>query len=122
MYAQGYFAYDSKKSGGITVSHLRFGHTPIHMPFLINFADYVAVHNPSYVHRYNVASGLKKGGVFLLNCPWNAEELDKELPGQLKRYLATNDIKFYTIDAVKIASEIGLGGRINMIMQVHSSN
>ena len=117
MYAQGYFAYDSKKSGGITVSHLRFGHTPIHMPFLINFADYVAVHNPSYVHRYNVASGLKKGGVFLLNCPWNAEELDKELPGQLKRYLATNDIKFYTIDAVKIASEIGLGGRINMIMQ-----
>ena len=79
------------------------------MPFLINFADYVAVHNPSYVHRYNVASGLKKGGVFLLNCPWNAEELDKELPGQLKRYLATNDIQFYTIDAVKIASEIGLG-------------
>ncbi len=117
MYAQAYFSYDSKKSGGITVSHLRFGHTPIHMPFLINFADYVAVHNPSYVHRYNVASGLKKGGVFLLNCPWNAEELDKELPGQLKRYLATNDIQFYTIDAVKIASEIGLGGRINMIMQ-----
>ncbi len=117
LYAQGYFAYDSKKSGGITVSHLRFGPTPIHMPFLINFADYVAVHNPSYVHRYNVANGLKKGGTFLLNCAWNAEELEKELPGQLKRYLAVNNINFYTIDAVKIASEIGLGGRINMIMQ-----
>ncbi|WP_416181532.1 pyruvate:ferredoxin (flavodoxin) oxidoreductase [Acidaminococcus timonensis] len=116
-YAQGYFAYDSKKSGGITVSHLRFGDTPIHMPFLINFADYVAVHNPSYVHRYNVANGLKKGGVFLLNCPWSGEELEKELPGQLKKYLAVNNIQFYTIDAVKIASQIGLGGRINMIMQ-----
>lgn len=117
LYAQGYFAYDSKKSGGVTVSHLRFGPTPIHMPFLINFADYVAVHNPSYVHRYNVANGLKKGGTFLLNCAWSAEELEKELPGQLKRYLAVNNINFYTIDAVKIASQIGLGGRINMIMQ-----
>ena len=117
MYAQGYFAYDSKKSGGVTVSHLRFGHTPIHMPFLINFADYVAVHNASYVRRYNVANGLKEGGVFMLNCPWTDEELDKELPGQLKRYLATKKINFYTIDAVKIASRIGLGGRINMIMQ-----
>ena len=117
MYAQGYFSYDSKKSGGITVSHLRFGHTPINMPFLINFADYVAVHNSSYVRRYNVAAGLKDGGTFLLNCPWSAEELNKELPGQLKRYLAAHHINFYTIDAVKIASEIGLGGRINMIMQ-----
>ena len=117
MYAQGYFSYDSKKSGGITISHLRFGHTPINMPFLINFADYVAVHNSSYVRRYNVAAGLKDGGTFLLNCPWSAEELNKELPGQLKRYLAAHHINFYTIDAVKIASEIGLGGRINMIMQ-----
>ena len=87
------------------------------MPFLINFADYVAVHNSSYVRRYNVAAGLKDGGTFLLNCPWSAEELNKELPGQLKRYLAAHHINFYTIDAVKIASEIGLGGRINMIMQ-----
>ena len=117
MYAQGYFAYDSKKSGGITVSHLRFGHTPIHMPFLINTADYVAVHNSSYVHRYNVMAGLKDGGTFLLNSPWTDAELDKELPGQLKRYLVEHKINFYTIDAVKIAESIGLGGRINMIMQ-----
>ena len=117
MYAQGYFSYDSKKSGGVTVSHLRFGHTPIMAPYLIDAADFVAVHNQSYVHKYDVTAGLKKGDTFLLNCNWSAEELDAQLPGQLKRYIAKNDIKFYIIDAVKIAQEIGLGGRINMIMQ-----
>ena len=113
----GYFAYDSKKSGGITISHLRFGHDPIHMPFLINFADYIAVHNPSYVRLYNVLNGIKEGGTFLLNCGWSGEELDTRLPGQLKRVIAEKKVNFYTIDAVKIAREIGLGGRINMIMQ-----
>ena len=117
MYAQGYFSYDSKKSGGVTVSHLRFGHTPIMAPYLINTADFVAVHNQSYVNKYDVLAGLKKGGTFLLNCNWNAEELEAQLPGQMKRYIAANDIKFYIIDAVKIAQSIGLGGRINMIMQ-----
>ena len=117
MFAQGYFSYDSKKSGGVTVSHLRFGHTPIMAPYLIDAADFVAVHNQSYVHKYDVTAGLKKGGTFLLNCNWSAEELDAQLPGQLKRYIAKNNIKFYIIDAVKIAQEIGLGGRINMIMQ-----
>lgn len=117
MYAQGYFSYDSKKSGGVTVSHLRFGHTPIMAPYLINTADFVAVHNQSYVNKYDVLAGLKKGGTFLLNCNWNAEELEAQLPSQMKRYIAANDIKFYIIDAVKIAQSIGLGGRINMIMQ-----
>ena len=117
MYAQGYFSYDSKKSGGVTVSHLRFGTVPIMAPYLINAADFVAVHNQSYVYNYDVLAGLKKGGTFLLNCTWTAEELDANLPGQLKRYIAENNIKFYIIDAVKIAQEIGLGGRINMIMQ-----
>ena len=117
MYAQGYFSYDSKKSGGVTVSHLRFGHTPIMAPYLINAADFVAVHNQSYVYNYDVTAGLKKGGTFLLNCTWTADELEEHLPGQIKRYIAENNIKFYIIDAVKIAQEIGLGGRINMIMQ-----
>ena len=117
MYAQGYFSYDSKKSGGITVSHLRFGKTPIRAPYLINFADFVAVHNQSYVHKYDVTAGLKKGGTFLLNCSWSGAELEANLPGSIKRYIAANAINFYTIDAVKIAQAIGLGGRINMIMQ-----
>ena len=117
MYAQGYFAYDSKKSGGVTVSHLRFGHTPIMAPYLINAADFIAVHKQSYVDSYDVLEGLKKGGTFLLNCNWSLEELDAKLPGKLKRYIAENQIKFYIIDAVKIAQEIGLGARINMIMQ-----
>lgn len=117
MYAQGYFSYDSKKSGGITVSHLRFGHEPIRAPYLINYADFVAVHNQSYVNKYDVLAGLKKNGTFLLNCRWNAEELEANLPAAMKRYIAKNNINFYTIDAVKIAEEIGLGGRINMIMQ-----
>lgn len=117
MYAQGYFSYDSKKSGGVTVSHLRFGKELIRAPYLIADADFVAVHNQSYVHKYDVVTGLKKGGVFLLNCNWAEADLDKELPANLKSYIAKNDIKFYIIDAVKIAQKIGLGGRINMIMQ-----
>ena len=117
MYAQGYFHYDSKKSGGVTVSHLRFGHTPIMAPYLIDAADFVAVHNQSYVHKYDVIAGLKKGGTLLLNCNWAASDLDKELPAKMRSYIAKNNIKFYIIDAVKIAQEIGLGGRINMIMQ-----
>ena len=117
MYAQGYFHYDSKKSGGITVSHLRFGKEPIRQPYLIVHADYVAVHNQSYVDKYDVTTGLKKGGIFLLNCNWSKEDVGSHLPGNIKRYLAKNDIKFYIIDAVKIAQSIGLGGRINMIMQ-----
>ena len=117
MYAQGYFAYDSKKSGGITVSHLRFGKKPIKSPYLINKADFVACHNQSYVYKYNVLEGLKPGGSFLLNCIWDEKELDVHLPAAMKRYIANNNINFYTLDAVKIAKEIGLGGRINMIMQ-----
>ena len=117
MYAQAYFAYDSKKSGGITVSHLRFGKKPIKSPYLINKADFVACHNQSYVDKYDVLAGLKPGGNFLLNCIWSETELDVKLPGAMKRYIAKNNINFYTLDAVKIAQEIGLGGRINMIMQ-----
>ena len=117
MYAQAYFAYDSKKSGGITVSHLRFGKQPIRSPYLINKADFVACHNQSYVNKYDVLQGLKRGGIFLLNCIWNEQELEDKLPAQMKRYIADNNIQFYTVDAVKIAQELGLGGRINMIMQ-----
>ncbi|QAA35247.1 pyruvate:ferredoxin (flavodoxin) oxidoreductase [Clostridium manihotivorum] len=117
MYAQGYFAYDSKKSGGITVSHLRFGKKAIKSPYLINKADFVACHNQSYVYKYNVLDGLKKNGTFLLSTIWSPEELEEKLPASYKRYIATNNIKFYTLNAVKIAQEIGLGGRINMIMQ-----
>lgn len=117
MYAQGYFAYDSKKSGGVTISHLRFGKTPIRSTYLIDEADFVACHNPGYVKLYNVTEGLKKGGTFVLNCPWDDSQLDAELPDSLKRYIAQNNIKFYTIDANKVAVEIGLGSRINMIMQ-----
>ena len=117
MYAQAYFAYDSKKSGGITISHLRFGKSPIKSTYLINKADFVACHNQSYVNKYNVLTGLKKGGTFLLNCTWDAAELEENLPGFMKRTIAEKGIKFYTIDAVKIAQSLGLGGRINMIMQ-----
>lgn len=117
MYAQGYFSYDSKKSGGITVSHLRFGKNPIRSTYLIDEADYVACHNQSYVFQYDLLKGLKKGGTFVLNCKWNSEEVSALLPGSMKRYIAKNDIKFYTIDATSIAEEIGLGNRINMIMQ-----
>ena len=117
MYAQGYFAYDSKKSGGVTISHLRFGKQPIKSPYLINKADFVACHNQSYVNKYFVLDGLKKNGTFLLNTIWTPEELEEKLPGSYKRFLAENNIKFYTLNAVKIAQEVGLGGRINMIMQ-----
>jgi pyruvate-ferredoxin/flavodoxin oxidoreductase len=117
LYAQGYFAYDSKKSGGVTISHLRFGKKPIKSTYLIDEADYIACHKPAYVNQYDLLDGLKKGGTFVLNTGWSLEELDKHLPASMKRYLAENDIKFYTIDATKIAVEIGLGNRINMIMQ-----
>lgn len=117
LYAQAYFAYDSKKSGGVTISHLRFGKKPIKSPYLINQANFIACHNQSYVYSYDVLAGLRKGGTFLLNCMWSAEELEDKLPASMKRFIAKNGISFYTVDAVKIAQEIGLGGRINMIMQ-----
>ena len=116
MYAQAYFAYDSKKSGGITVSHLRFGKSPIKSTYLVSDADFVACHNQSYVDKYDIVSDVKKGGTFLLNTGWTVEEMEERLPGHMKRYIANNDVKFYTIDAVKIAQELGLGGRTNMIL------
>ena len=116
-YAQAYFAYDSKKSGGVTMSHLRFGDTPIRSPYLIDEADYIACHNQAYVHQYDVLKGLKAGGTFVLNCIWNEEEVNSHLPAAMKRYIADHDINFYTVNATKIASEVGLGNRINMIMQ-----
>ena len=117
MYAQAYFAYDSKKSGGITVSHLRFGKKPIKSSYLINKANFIACHNQSYVNKYDVLAGLKAKGVFLLNCTWSAEELGEKLPGFMKRFIAQNEIQFYTIDGAGIAQSLGLGGRINMVMQ-----
>ncbi len=117
MYAQGYFAYDSKKSGGLTVSHLRFGNTPIKSTYYISKADFVACHNPSYVDKYEIVEDLKEGGSFLLNCAWDVEELSKRLPGKMKRILAERNINFYTIDGIKIGKEIGLGGRINTVLQ-----
>ena len=117
MYAQAYFDYDSKKSGGVTMSHLRFGKKPIKSTYLIHKANFVACHNPSYVNKYNMVQELVDGGTFLLNCPWNAEELDKHLPGQVKAFIANHGIKFYTIDGIKIGKEIGLGGRINTVLQ-----
>lgn len=117
LYAQGYFVYDSKKSGGITISHLRFGKTPIQSPYLIDQADFIACHNPSYVIRYNILDGIKEGGTFLLNSPWSTEELNEKLPASMKQVIAQKKLKFFNIDAVKIASEVGLGGRINMVMQ-----
>ena len=109
LYAQGYFFYDSKKSGGITVSHLRFGKNPIQSPYLIDVAEFVACHNTSYVTRYDMLSALKDGGIFLLNCPWSVEELDCQLPKEVKQALAKKNAKFYIIDAVKIAAEVGMG-------------
>lgn len=117
MYAQGYFAYDSKKSGGVTISHLRFGPEPIRKPYLIRKADYIACHRPSYVYKYDLLRGFKPGGIFLLNCQWRPEDLEHALPAALKRKLASLHAKFYIIDAFEIAKNIGLGGRINMIMQ-----
>ena len=117
LYAQGYFAYDSKKSGGVTVSHLRFGEKPIRSTYLIDEADYIACHNQSYVDKYDLLKGLKKGGTFVLNTQWSVEELESKLPADLKKYIADNEIKFYIINAYDIANEIGLGNRINMVMQ-----
>ena len=117
LYCQAYFVYDSKKSGGLTQSHLRFGKTPIRSPYLIQSVDFVACHNPSYVHKYDMVKNLKEGGVFLLNCAWDAEGLEKNLPAAMKRALAEKKARFYTIDAIKIARELGLGSRTNTILQ-----
>ena len=117
LYAQGYFAYDSKKSGGLTISHLRFGKNPIKSTYLITDADFVACHNQAYLGQYDLLKGLKNGGTFLLNCQWSVEELEEKLPADIKKYLAVRNIDFYIIDATDIAAEIGLGSRINMIMQ-----
>ncbi|NLB62221.1 MAG: pyruvate:ferredoxin (flavodoxin) oxidoreductase, partial [Clostridiales bacterium] len=116
MYVQGYFAYDSKKSGGFTVSHLRFGKTPIKSTYLIDVADFIACHNPSYVTRYDVADGIKEGGVFLLNSPWTLEDMERELPAEMKRIIAKKKVRFYNIDAIEIAKKVGMGNRINTIM------
>ena len=118
MFAQGYFSYDAKKSGGYTVSHLRFGKERIQSPYLITSADYIACHQPSYVKQYNVLEGIKEGGTFFLNSPWNSiQDMEEHLPAQMRRNIAQKKLRFYNIDAVKIASDVGLGGRINMIMQ-----
>ncbi|MEG2605572.1 MAG: pyruvate:ferredoxin (flavodoxin) oxidoreductase, partial [Clostridia bacterium] len=117
MYAQGYFAYDSKKSGGITISHLRFGKTPIQSTYLIDAADFVACHNPSYVTKYDMVTSLKDGGVFLLNSQWSAEEMDAMLPASMKRLLAKKHARFYNINATELALKVGMGNRINTIMQ-----
>ena len=117
MYAQGYFDYDSKKSGGLTISHLRFGHTPIKSTYYISKADFVACSNPAYLETYDMVQDLKKGGSFLLNCSWDAQELDERLPGKVKKFIAENDINFYTIDAFKIGKELGLGTRTNTVLQ-----
>ena len=117
MYAQAYFDYDSKKSGGVTISHLRFGKDPIKSTYLISKANFVACHNPSYVRKYNMVQDLKDGGTFLLNCPWDMEGIEAHLPGQAKRYMAEHNIQFYVIDGIKIGKEIGLGGRINTVLQ-----
>ena len=118
MYAQAYFDYDSKKSGGVTMSHLRFGHSPIKSTYLIHKANFVACHNPSYVRKYNMVQELVDGGTFLLNCAWDMEGLEKHLPGQVKKFIADHKINFYTIDGVKIGIETGMGPtRINTILQ-----
>ena len=117
MYAQAYFDYDSKKSGGVTMSHLRFGKSPIKSTYLIKQANFVACHNPSYINKYNMVQELVDGGTFLLNCPWDMEGIEKHLPGQVKAFIANHNIKFYTIDGIKIGKEIGLGGRINTVLQ-----
>ena len=117
MYAQAYFDYDSKKSGGVTTSHLRFGKTPIQSTYLIEKADFVACHCPAYVDKYDMVQDVKDGGTFLLNCEWTADEVASHLPGQAKRYMAEHNVKFYIIDGIKLGKEIGLGGRINTILQ-----
>ncbi len=116
--AQAYFQYDSKKSGGVTISHLRFGDEPIKSTYYVKQADFVACHNSAYLYKYEMVQDVKPGGFFLLNCVWNDEELEEHLPGQVKRYIAQNDVQFYTCDAVSLAKEIGLGARrTNSILQ-----
>jgi pyruvate-ferredoxin/flavodoxin oxidoreductase len=117
LYAQAYFAYDSKKSGGITVSHLRFGKKPIKSTYLINKADFVACHNPSYVDKYKMVQDLKPNGKFLLNCAWDVNELTEKLPADMKRYIAKNNIALYTVDAIAIAKELGLGNKTSIVLQ-----
>jgi pyruvate-ferredoxin/flavodoxin oxidoreductase len=117
LYAQGYFAYDSKKSGGVTISHLRFGDKQIKSTYFVNKADFVACHNPSYIDKYDMVEDIKNGGIFLLNCGWDAAELETRLPAKVKKFIATNNVKFYTIDGISIAKELGLGGRVNTILQ-----
>jgi pyruvate-ferredoxin/flavodoxin oxidoreductase len=117
MYVQGYFAYDSKKSGGVTISHLRFGKKPIKSTYQVKSADYIACHNPAYVDKYDLLEGIKENGTFVLNTSWNLQEMEGHLPNSLKKTIANKKLKFYVIDAVKIAEEVGLGGRINMVMQ-----
>src|SRR6056297_3908872 len=117
MYAQAYFSYDSKKSGGVTVSNLRFGDKPIKSTYLIDEADFVACHKESYVDKFDMVEGLEAGGTFVLNCQWDEKELEENLTADMKKYMADKNINFYTIDATKIAEEVGLGGRINMVMQ-----
>ncbi len=117
MYAQAYFSYDSKKSGGVTISHLRFGHNPIQSTYLIDTADYIACHKSNYVDIYDVLEGIKEGGTFVLNSPWSPDEMEEKLPAGMRGTIARKKLKFYTIDAEKIAGQVGLGGRINMIMQ-----
>jgi len=117
MYVQAYFAYDSKKSGGVTQSHLRFGKSPIRSTYLVNTADFVACHNTSYVNKYDMVSDLKDNGIFLLNCPWTEQELEDKLPAHYKNFIANHNIKFYIIDGIKLAKEIGLGNRINTVLQ-----
>ena len=117
MYAQAYFDYDSKKSGGVTISHLRFGHTPIRSTYLISQANFVACHCTAYIYKYNMVQDLVPGGTFLFNTQWSVDELDEKLPGQVKKYIAENNINFYIIDGVKIGKEIGLGNRINTVLQ-----
>ncbi|MBF8982895.1 pyruvate:ferredoxin (flavodoxin) oxidoreductase [Lutibacter sp. B2] len=117
LYAQGYFAYDSKKSGGVTISHLRFGKTPIKSTYLINESDFVSCSTPAYTNQYDLLAGLRDGGTFLLNCRWTLEELEEKLPASMKKYIADHEIEFYILNATDLAVEIGLGNRTNMIMQ-----
>ena len=117
LYVQAYFQYDSKKSGGVTISHLRFGKQPIKSTYYVTKADFVACHCPAYMEKYNIVQDIKPGGTFLLNCEWQPEDLDSHLSAEVKRYLARNKIKFYICDAIKLARDIGLGERTNMVLQ-----
>jgi len=117
LFVQAYFQYDSKKSGGITISHLRFGKKEIKSPYYVTGTNYIACHNQTYVNKYDLLNGLKKNGIFVLNCQWTVEELEEKLPATMKQFIAKNNVRFYIIDAIDIAAKIGLGSRTNMIMQ-----